>query len=196
MCFGVCGKPMIEKLLRSLSAQHRSRRGGWVARSFWAVMLVGHLPALIVAQNRLFEATPDPLEIVRFILLLLSVVYFTLKLLGFRFWKLDPSWDRIVIYCLVVLLLHSGVIIDTKIPLGQSGLGWVNLVSPFLVVLTGTALTIVIHQHTQLKGILIPIPVARQNLSRDILNPPSLREWRDLFISSLSRRGPPTSLFR
>ncbi len=187
---------MTRDIVKSLSTKPFSRWGVWLVRSFWAFMLVGHLPALLVSQARLYEAPPEPSSILKFTFLILSVVYFSLKLLGFRFWKIDPSWDRMVVYCLVVLLLHSGVVVDLDVPLGQSGLGWVHLISPFVVVLGGAALVVAIRHHAQRIAALVPIPINPPHLSSDRHQPSPALARRELFISSLLRRGPPTSLFR
>lgn len=187
---------MMRDLLNPHSAQRLSQMGRWLVRSFWAVMLVGHLPALMVSQARLYEAPPEPTGILKFTFLILSVVYFSLKLLGFRFWRIDPSWDRMVVYCLVVLLLHSGVVVDMDVPLGQSGLGWVHLISPFLVVLGGAALLGMIYQHSQRLRALVPVPIVSPHLAHYPDNAPPIPMRREIFASTLQRRGPPPTLFR
>jgi hypothetical protein len=187
---------MVRELINRLSSRRISWIGACLARVFWAIMLVGHFPALIVSQGRLYEAAPEPIGILKFAFLILSVVYFCLKLIGFRFWRIDPSWDRVVVYCLVVLLLHSGVVVDLNVPLGQTGLGWVHLISPFIVALGGAALAIAIRQCALQAGGLVPVPISKPRFSHDALIPPPAPQRRELFASSIQRRGPPDSLYR
>ncbi|MBW7937786.1 MAG: hypothetical protein H3C63_02800, partial [Candidatus Omnitrophica bacterium] len=58
-----------------------------ISRLFWAVMLVGHLPALFAVQGRLLDNPWEAVLLAKYAFLLLSVVYFLLKLAGVRFWK-------------------------------------------------------------------------------------------------------------
>lgn len=187
---------MVRDLIIHLPAPRSSRRGTLWARLFWAIMLAGHLPTLLALQTRLYEAPVEPTGLIRFGFITLSVVYFSLKLFGFRFWRSKSSWDRVVIYCLVVLLLHSGAVIDANPPLGQPGLIWVQLVSPFLLALSGVSLLAMFYQTTRPLGLWVLIPLEQPRFSRDSTDPPPSCVRSLLLSSSIQRRGPPSSFFQ
>jgi len=98
----------------------------WVVRAFWLVMFVGHAPAWLDSFLRLLS---DPTtQAVRFPILSVSIVYFALKVCGFRFIHVHPSWKSTVTFCLIVALLHIGIIPVELTPSLAGLIGTIGLV--------------------------------------------------------------------
>ncbi|RME37055.1 MAG: hypothetical protein D6788_10305 [Planctomycetota bacterium] len=81
-------------------------RPRWIARGFWCAMLAMHVPALWHAAGRVFTETPALESVLTALLLAVTVLFFVLKVLGFRFLRHRPDKQTIVAACVIVALLH------------------------------------------------------------------------------------------
>ncbi|KXK40586.1 MAG: hypothetical protein IT394_04980 [Candidatus Omnitrophica bacterium] len=164
-----------------------------ISRLFWAVMLVGHLPALFAVQGRLLDNPWEAVLLAKYAFLLLSVVYFLLKLAGVRFWKVDPSFDRMLVYCLIILLLHSGVLVEYNLLPGMdSSLAAVFFGPVILALWGGTLLLLFGMVPVAGKRILDPYPDIRLLArAREPVVSPRIQQDHS---HTQSHRGPPASI--
>lgn len=175
------------------AAARRSRGRDFVIRSFWAVMLAGHAPALGAVSSRLFTEGFTLALGLKFLFLLGSVLYFTLKLAGFRFIKHEPSWNHLAVYFLIICLLHVGVIVEKGILVPIEGPGLVQLIGPFLLVLTTVSLFPLIRRRTLLAVKFARIDDSPRPYSKYIDQSSVAPASPEFIYPTTFRRGPPPS---
>jgi len=101
----------------------RQHIGIWqrgLALTFWALMAVGHLPALSAV---LWAATGGDWQPGRLALLLISEAYFVLKLADPRWLRLPNERRALLTFIVAITLLHAGVAgrLATERPADASG---------------------------------------------------------------------------
>lgn len=98
------------------TAERRSQRSNvqrWLGRVFWLALLLMHVAALPVAVSALSAPADIASKAVtglRFAGLVLSIVFFVLKIIDVRWLRLAPGWRNVVLAVLVIGLLHVGVV--------------------------------------------------------------------------------------
>jgi hypothetical protein len=166
---------------------------GLVSKAFWMVMLVGHAPALGAALSRLLQDSASGYLWFKFIYILASSIYFALKLAGFRLLKHNPSWRQLLVYCLVVALLHTGVVLDQGILAPFDGTQLAHLMGHFFLLASSVALFFVLRRRAVGRAMNDTEPQPCLAWS-----PADLRSRIPLsrvdVHSSLLRRGPPSFL--
>jgi hypothetical protein len=163
----------------------------WLSLMFWGVMLVGHIPALITASERLWLGDVSAGSIFKYLFILVSVIYFCLKLAGFRFWKIDPSWSRLIVYSLVILLLHTGVIVEMGLPLTASGSEVLLRLTPVILVLSLAAFLNLLEPPSGVRRIRLPALVPIKCHQRMGDGYPPILQHTERFSTQLTHRGPP-----
>lgn len=119
---------------------------GLVSKAFWMVMLIGHAPALGAALSRLVQDSSSGYLWFKFIYILASSIYFALKLAGFRLLKHNPSWRHVLVYCLVVALLHTGVVLERGFLAPFDGNQLAQVMGHFFLVVSSAALVFVLRR--------------------------------------------------
>ncbi|GEM_PF-1338419 len=85
----------------------RSRSGTATRRLFWAVMLLGHAPALLLAWQGVLAGEASWL---RLAVLALSEIIFLLKLADVSWLRVRPGRGSVLAVSMAVVLLHAGVL--------------------------------------------------------------------------------------
>lgn len=159
-----------------------------VARAFWLVMLVGHAPALLSVGAKLAQSPTDAALGLKFVFLFVSTLFFCYKLAGYRVFNIHPTPRVLMTFGLIVVLLHTGIILDPT--QAAQFAGWTSLFDPVLLLSLGLcavvailALTRSIHGACFLDPFTPARPVALEPLWVPVRTAP---------VSSVSRRGPPS----
>lgn len=160
---------------------------------FWTIMFASHLPAFLAVQSRLFSDDLGFGLLAKYAFLLVSVVYFLLKLVGVRFWIIDPSFDRMLVYCLIILLLHGGVLVEYNLLPGMDASPIALFFGPAILVFLGGSVLFLDRMSRDAAAWVFELPI-------DIKLQVGMR---DAAVSSLasqdyfhiqSHRGPPVFL--
>lgn len=85
----------------------RRRRSVVVQQAFWALMLLGHLPAWIALSN-ICLASADQAHLLRWGLLTLSQVFFVLKYADVPWLRLPNERRTLIAFTVIIALLHAG----------------------------------------------------------------------------------------
>lgn len=160
-------------------------------RLFWAVMLVGHAPALVAALGRLMETGPSGPTLLRVGFLGGSSIYFLFKVAGFALIEVHPSVSRIVVYTLIIGLLHTAVVVEKT---GGAGPLWSHLVVPMVLATAGFSLAPVAKRLIPVEaGCGAGVMVARAP-SHAAFSLIPLQAAREALVPRRHRRGPPSPL--
>lgn len=82
----------------------------WVWRSFWLIMLLMHTPALVSTCRNLGTSGLTAEASLTVLAIVVTMLYFLLKLIGARFLQFQMNRKTIIALCLITALLHVGVI--------------------------------------------------------------------------------------
>lgn len=96
--------------MRAASRTMPAPKGQRLWRAFWAVMLAGHLPAVLSRLQQIVSAQgPEP-EAAGVLLLVASCIFFALKLADVSWLRLKTDYRSKGIGLIVIALLHANVV--------------------------------------------------------------------------------------
>ena len=89
------------------STRRSAGRTGW--RFFWALLFIGHAPAIFAVFSRLVDG-PTFTDVTSALLLLATQSFFVFKIVNVRWLRAPASRGAILRFVIIAALLHAGVI--------------------------------------------------------------------------------------